>query len=62
VGALALAGLWLFRAEPAPRWFLALLLAGTLATTGVMVYTGNEGRQIWHPDLAISSGASRNVG
>ncbi|MBI4263144.1 MAG: hypothetical protein HY657_02105 [Acidobacteria bacterium] len=52
VGALALAGLWLFRTEPPPRWFLGLLLAGALVTAGVMVYTGNEGRQIRHPDLS----------
>lgn len=28
VGAAALAGLWLFRTEPTPRWFLAILLVG----------------------------------
>lgn len=57
VGALALAGLWLFRTEPAPRWFLAILLAGSVLTAGVMVYTANEGRQIRHPNLTSRSRA-----
>lgn len=57
VGALALAGLWLFRTEPAPRWFLAILLVGSLLTAGVMVYTANQGRQIRHPDSTSWSSA-----
>ena len=54
VGALALAGLWLFRTEPPPQWFLAILLAGSLLTAGVMVYTANRGRQIRHPEITSS--------
>ena len=56
VGALALAGLWLFRTEPPPRWFLVILLVGSLLTAGVMIYTANRGRQIRHPGIAFDSG------
>ena len=62
VGALALAGLWLFRTKPPPRWFLAILLVGALLTVGVMVYTANQGRQIRHPEITRSSlGGSSTV-
>ena len=54
VGALALAGLWLFRAEPPPRWFLVILLVGSLLTVGAMTYTANRGRQIRHPEVALA--------
>ena len=56
VGALALAGLWLFRTEPPPRWFLAILLVGSLLTAGAMIYTANRGRQIRHPEIATDLG------
>ncbi len=51
VGGLALAGLWLFRSEPPPPWFLVILLVGSLLTVGAMVDTANRGRQIRHPEL-----------
>lgn len=54
VGTLALAGLWLFRAEPPPRWFLMMLLVGSLLTAGVMIYTANRGREIRHPEIALA--------
>ena len=54
VGALALAGLCLFRIEPPPRWFLAILLVGSLLTAGVMIHTANRGRQIRHPEITSS--------
>lgn len=52
VGALALAGLWLFRTEPPPRWFLGMLLVGSLLTVGAMIHTADQGRQIRHPEIA----------
>jgi hypothetical protein len=46
VGALALAGLWLFRIEPPPRWFVVMLLVRSVLTAGVMIFMANLGRQI----------------
>jgi hypothetical protein len=51
VGVLALAGLWLFRSEPAPRWFLMILLVGSLLTVVAMIETAGRGRQIRHPEV-----------
>lgn len=51
VGALALAGLWLFRKEPVPRWFLMITLVGSLLTIVAMFYTANSGRDIRHPEV-----------
>ena len=56
VGALALAGLWLFRTEPAPPWFLTILLVGSLLMAGAMIYTANRGRQIRHPEITTDLG------
>lgn len=61
VGSLALAGLWLFRSEPPPRWSLAILLVGSLVTAGVMIYTANEGRQIRHLKISNSGEEKRAV-
>jgi hypothetical protein len=55
VGVLALAGLWLFRSEPPPRWFLMVLLVGSLLTVVTMIETADRGRQIRHPELALLS-------
>ena len=59
VGALALAGLWLFRVEPPPRWFLLILLVGSVLTAGVMIYTANQGRHIRHSEIASAQGTKR---
>jgi len=54
VGALALAGLLLFRAEPVPRWFLMIMLIGSLLTAGAMYYTADRGRLIRHTELSLA--------
>jgi hypothetical protein len=51
VGVLAIAGLWLFRNEQPPRWFLMMLLAGSLLTVIAMIETADRGRQIRHPEI-----------
>lgn len=54
VGALALAGLWLFRKEPVPQWFLVITLMGSLLTVAAMFYAADKGRYIRHPELAAT--------
>jgi hypothetical protein len=56
VGALALAGLLLFRTEPVPRWFLTIVLIGSLLTAGAMYSTADKGRLIRHTELSWLSG------
>jgi len=51
VGALGLAGLLLFRTEPVPRWFLMIMLGGSLLTMGAMYYTADKGRLIRHTEF-----------
>lgn len=51
VGALALAGLLLFRGEPVPRWFLMITLVGSLLGVGAVIYTAERGRRIRHTEL-----------
>jgi len=51
VGALALAGLLLFRTEPVPRWFLTITLVGALLSVGTVIYTADRGRRIRHTEL-----------
>ena len=54
VGALALAGLLLFRAEPVPRWFLLIMLVGSLLAVGAMYYTADKGRRIRHSEIYLT--------
>jgi hypothetical protein len=58
LGTLALAGLWLFRREPIPRWFLGVMLVGSLLTVGAMLYTAGKGRDIRHPEVGATSFSS----
>lgn len=58
VGALALAGLLLFRTEPVPRWFLRIVLVGSLLTLGAMYDTADKGRRIRHTEIARLIGIS----
>ena len=51
VGALALAGVLLFRTEPVPRWFLMITLIGALLSVGAAIYTADRGRRIRHTEL-----------
>ena len=55
IGALALAGLLLFRTEPVPRWFLMITLIGSLLSVGAMYYTADRGRLIRHIELGQSA-------
>lgn len=56
VGALALAGLLLFRTEPVPRWFLMIMLVGSLLAAGAMYYTADKGRRIRHTEIGWQRG------
>jgi hypothetical protein len=51
VGALALAGLLLFRRQPVPRWFLTITLVGSLLSVGAALCTADKGRRIRHTEL-----------
>ncbi|MDX1438825.1 MAG: hypothetical protein R3284_02875 [Rubricoccaceae bacterium] len=52
VGALALFGLIWFRKKEISRLFSVLVLAAAVFVGGLLVYTGNLGGKIMHPELS----------
>lgn len=53
LGAASLAGLFLFRRSPLPRWFVAVILILSIASSAAMVYTSYLGGQIRHNELPV---------
>jgi hypothetical protein len=52
LGVLALIGLIWFRGgKPVKKWFSALVLAGAVAVSGLMLWTANLGGQIRHTEI-----------
>lgn len=51
LGAVALAGLWLYRRRRVARWFRVLALLLALGVTGLMGWTANLGGQVMHAEI-----------
>jgi uncharacterized membrane protein len=59
LGALALAGLVIFRGQrPVANWFGLLTLLAAVVVTGLMAYTANLGGQVHHPEIRSGAPAS----
>jgi len=57
LGAVALAGLWIYRRAPVARTFAVATLVLSLATTGLMAWTANSGGKVHHPELRAATTA-----
>lgn len=55
LGAIALAGLALFRRRPMPQWFALFVLALAIATSGLLIWTANLGGKVRHTEIGAST-------